>query len=182
MEIKLLFSQLVDILSSVTITGSCCRRANGASAWMLVGRPDPNWTACPQQKKSKHLFSLFCRLALGTLQVTIDVGPVAIPTKCVHTSPQKQIFFNSDLTRASRHVFPLSASPGNHSEKIQSPWLQVFEVTDKLRSGLSVLLAEGGPNLRALRHQEAEVTGLNAAAGEPDQERVGGGGDLSPIG
>lgn len=90
--------------------------------------------------------------------------------------------FNSDLTRASRHAFPLSASAGNHGETVQIPWLQVFEVTDKIGSGLSVQVAEGGPNLRALHHQQAEVTGLNATAGEPDQERIRGGGDLSPIG
>lgn len=35
MEIELLFFKLVNILSSLTITGSCCRRANSVSAWML---------------------------------------------------------------------------------------------------------------------------------------------------
>lgn len=76
--------------------------------------------------------------------------------------------FNSDLTCASRHASPLSTSAGNHGELVQSPRLQVFEVTDNIGSGPWVQLAVNEPNLRAFHHLQAEVAGLNTAAREPD--------------
>lgn len=59
---------------------------------------------------------------------------------------------------------------GNHSQIVQSSWLQSRDVTDE--TSLSVWVAVGGVNLRLVSSLQAEVTGLAAAAGEAHLNRI----------